>query len=175
MIFQKNYAARPMSFTSRNELTGSLSNIIVDRLTKPPLNIHSCCNLVCTDANSSGVRATNSSPYTVRDAKVLLCQGRVAVTTGSSFGCGLTIIPPRIEGLSLDIRERFTKFVDWEEGRFIPVHLMFRPMGMEWVLYASLSETRLNIAVGLKTSGEPSSSQIFFGIGIWTTGSFNQN
>lgn len=58
----------------------------MNKLTKPPLNVHSCCNLVCTNANSSGVHAANISPYTVRDAKVLLYQGGVAVT--ASFGCG---------------------------------------------------------------------------------------
>ena len=57
-----------------------------NRLTKPPSNNHSSCNLVRTDANSSGVRATEISPYKVKDSKVLLYQGRVVVVVGSSFG-----------------------------------------------------------------------------------------
>ena len=140
----------------------------MNELTKPPLNVHSCCNLVCTGANSSGVHATSSSPYTVRDAKVLPCQGRAAVMAGSSFGRWRAVIPSRIEGLSLDIQERFTRVLGWEKGRFVPVHLMFRSMSMYWVLYASLSETRLAISVG-RASGEPPSSlsiEMFFG--IWT-------
>jgi len=64
-------------------ISWELSTIIVNKLTKPPLNVHSCCNLVCTNANSSGVHAANSSPYTVRDAKVLPCQGRVAESSSS--------------------------------------------------------------------------------------------
>jgi len=57
-----------------------------NRLTKPPSNDHSSCSLVRTDANSSGVHATEISPYKVKDAKALLCQGRVLVVVGSSFG-----------------------------------------------------------------------------------------
>jgi hypothetical protein len=137
----------------------------VNKLTKPPLNVHSCCSLACTKANSSGVRAASSPPYTVKDAKVLLCQGKAAVMAGSSFGCGPAVIPPRIEGPSLDVHDRFTRVLDWERGRFIP-HLTFRSMSMDWVLYGSLSETRLAVAVG-KTNGEPTSSlsrEMFFGI-----------
>ena len=84
----------------------------------------------------------------------------------SSFGCGRAVIPPQIEGPSLDIQERLIRIVDSEKGRFIPVHLTFKSMSMEWVLYGSLSETRLAVAVG-KMSGEPLSgllSEIFFGI-----------
>ena len=130
------------------------------------MNVHSCCSLVCTIANSPGVRAANSSPYTVRDAKVLLCQGRVAVMAGSSFGCWRAVIPPWIEGPSLDIQERFTRILDWESGWLIPVDLTFRSMSMDWVLYAPVSEIRLAVAIG-KASGEPPSSlssKIFFWI-----------
>jgi hypothetical protein len=147
-------------------ISWELNNIIVNRLTKPPLNVHSCCSLVCTIANSPGVRAANSSPYTVRDAKVLLCQGRVAVMAGSSSGCGRAVIPPRIEGPLLDIQERFTRVLGWERGRFIPVALTFGSTSMDWVLYASPFEIRLAVVVG-KTSGEPPSrlsSEMFFWI-----------
>jgi hypothetical protein len=59
---------------------------VVNRLTKPPSNVHSSCNLDRTDANSSGVHATESSPYKVKDDKALLCQGVVVlVVVGSSF------------------------------------------------------------------------------------------
>ena len=59
--------------------------ITANRLTKPPLNVHSHCNLVRTNANSSGVHATESSPYIVKKAKILCCQGREVETAGSSF------------------------------------------------------------------------------------------
>jgi hypothetical protein len=39
-----------------------------------------------TGANSSGIRAAESSPYIVSDSKILLCQGRAAVLIRSSFG-----------------------------------------------------------------------------------------
>ena len=35
---------------------------VVSLLTKLPANVHSCCNLVRTNAHSSGVPATESSP-----------------------------------------------------------------------------------------------------------------
>ena len=57
----------------------------VNRLTKPPPNIHSCCNLKRTNANSAGVSATESSPYKVKTDKVLICQDMVVVVVGSSF------------------------------------------------------------------------------------------
>ena len=66
----------------------SKRKIIVNRRTKPPLNVHSHCNLVRTNPNSSGVHATESSPYIVKNAKILHCQGREAKTAGSSFGRG---------------------------------------------------------------------------------------
>ena len=62
--------------------------MIVNGLTKPPLNVHSRCNLVCTKANSSDVHATESSPYIVKDAKILDCQGKREAVDGSSFGPG---------------------------------------------------------------------------------------
>ena len=118
---------------------------------------------MCTDANSSGVRAANNSPYTVKDAKVLLCQGRVALTVDSSLNCGRAGISSRFESPALDIQERFPRVLEWERDRFIPVHLTIRSMSTDWVLYASLSGTRLGVAVG-KTSGEPSSSEMVFAI-----------
>jgi hypothetical protein len=69
-----------------------------NRLTKPPSNDHSCRNLERTDANSSGVRAMESSPYKVKHDKVLLCHGRVVVTVvvvGSSFGREPVVPSPR--------------------------------------------------------------------------------
>ena len=40
---------------------------------------------------------------------------------GSSFGCGRAVIPPRIDGPSLDIQERITRVPDWEKGWCIAV------------------------------------------------------
>ena len=93
----------------------------MNKLTKPPLDVHSCYSFACTKAYSSGVRAASSPPYTVKDARVLLCQGRAVVMAGSSFGCGPSVIPTRIEGSSLDVHNRFTRVLDWERGRFMPV------------------------------------------------------
>jgi hypothetical protein len=59
---------------------------VVNRLTKPMPNVHSCCNLERTNANSAGVTATESSPYKVKNDKVLTCQDMVVVVVGSSFG-----------------------------------------------------------------------------------------
>jgi hypothetical protein len=67
---------------------------VVNRLTKPPSNDHSCCNLERTNANSSGVHATESSPYKVKDDKVLTCQGPVVVVVCSSFGRESVILQP---------------------------------------------------------------------------------
>ena len=62
---------------------------------KPPSNVHSCHNLMRTNSNSSDVSVTESSPYMVKNAKVLLFQDRVAVMTGSSFDRGeVAILPP---------------------------------------------------------------------------------
>jgi hypothetical protein len=58
---KKTYAASATSYTSNEELIGSQKpNIMVDRLTNPPLNVHSCWNLKRTGANSSGLRAAES-------------------------------------------------------------------------------------------------------------------
>ena len=56
-----------------------------------------------TDANSSDVHAMESSPYKVKDDKVLLCQGRVVVVVGSSFiwapgSRPKSVIPSRTRG-----------------------------------------------------------------------------
>ena len=58
---------------------------VVNRFTKPPPNVHSCCNLERTNANSAGVFATESSPYKVKNDKVLICQDIVVVVVCSSF------------------------------------------------------------------------------------------
>jgi hypothetical protein len=39
-----------------------------------------------TGAKSSGIRAAEISPYIVRDSKILLCQGRAAMSIRSSLG-----------------------------------------------------------------------------------------
>jgi hypothetical protein len=54
---------------------------------------------VRTNANSSGVHATESSPYIVKNAKILRCQGREMETAGSSFGRGqLEAVMPSLMG-----------------------------------------------------------------------------
>jgi hypothetical protein len=87
---------------------------VVNRLTKPPSNVHSSCNLERTDAYSSGVDATESSPYKVKDDKVLLCQGTVVV--GSWFGRESVIPSPRTGGPSPDTLEQFTGLLNGERG-----------------------------------------------------------
>jgi len=84
---------------------------VVSLLTKPPANDHSCCNLVRTNANSSGVHAMESSPYGLRDDKVLLCQ---VVEVGSSFGREPVIPSPRAGGPS----DTFTGLLNWQ-GEFV--------------------------------------------------------
>jgi len=86
---------------------------VVNRLTKPPSNDHSCCNLVRTNANCSGVHATESSPYKVKYDKAL-CQGTVVVVVGSSFDREPVIPSPRT-GPS-DTLEQFTGLLNWEGG-----------------------------------------------------------
>ena len=54
-----------------------------------------------------------SSPYGVRDDKVLLCQGRVVVVEiGSSFGREPIIPSPRTGGPS----DMFTELLNWQGG-----------------------------------------------------------
>ena len=67
-------------------MSWELGSTVVNQLTKPLSNDHSCCNLERTNANSSGAHATKSSPYKVKDDKVLTCQGAVVVVVGSLFG-----------------------------------------------------------------------------------------
>jgi hypothetical protein len=82
----KTYAAIPTSYTLSGESAGSQERgTAISLLTKLPATDHSCCNLVRSDAKSSGVHAMESSPYKVKDDKVLLCQGRVVAVVGSSF------------------------------------------------------------------------------------------
>lgn len=81
---------------------------------KPPSNVHSCCNLVRTNENSSGVCATESSPYIVKDVKV---RDRVVMMAGPSLGRGRAVVPSQIEAPSLDIlQDRFKRVVDCEGG-----------------------------------------------------------
>ena len=91
---------------------------VVDRLTKPPLNDHSCRNLERTDAYSSGVRAVESSPYKVKGDNALLCQGRVAVEVDSSLGREPDIPSPRTRGAS----DTFRGLLNWQGG-FVVVAL----------------------------------------------------
>lgn len=64
------------------------SRSIVNRLTKPAPNDHSCRNLARTDANPSGVDATEISPYKVTDDKILHARVSLGlvIVVGSSFG-----------------------------------------------------------------------------------------
>jgi hypothetical protein len=99
-------------------MSWELGNTVVNRLTKPPLNDHSCRNLERTDAYSSGVRAVESSPYKVKRDKALIFQGRVVVEVGSSFGREPVIPSPRTRGPS----DTFTGFLNWQGG-FVVVAL----------------------------------------------------
>ena len=65
---RKLYAERATSFTSNKELARS-KNTEVNQLTNPALKAHSLWSLLRTAANSSGIRAAESSPYTVTDDK----------------------------------------------------------------------------------------------------------
>ena len=63
------------SYISNEDLTQSQKqNIMTNRLTNAPLNVHSRWNLMRTSANSSGISAAESSPYIVSDSKALLFQ-----------------------------------------------------------------------------------------------------
>jgi len=62
--------------------------------------------------NSSGVRAMESSPYGVRDDRVLLYQGRMVVEVCSSFGQE-PIIPSIRTGGPLNM---FTGLLNWQGG-----------------------------------------------------------
>ena len=72
---------------------------VVNRLTKPPSNDHSCRNLACTDANCSGVDAMASSPYKVNDDKILHANVGLTVVC-SSFGTESVVSSPRTGGPS---------------------------------------------------------------------------
>jgi hypothetical protein len=87
----------------------------VNRLTKPPTNDHSCCNLVRTEANSSSVGATEGPPYKVKDAKVLLWQDTVVVVVGSSFSLKPVVPSPRT-GSPPGMLAQFTGLLNWEGG-----------------------------------------------------------
>ena len=100
-----------MSWDSRSIVVSLL-------LTKPPANDHSCCSLVRTNENSSGVDATESSPYNVKDDKVLLCQGTIVVVVGCSFGRDPVIPSPRTGGAS-DTLGQFSGLLNWERGGFV--------------------------------------------------------
>ena len=90
---EKTYEERATSFTSNKELAGNRQkNKMMNRLTKPASNIHSCWSLMRTGANSSCTCAAESSPYIVKDAKALLCQGSTAVTISSSFDRDTAVI-----------------------------------------------------------------------------------
>ena len=105
-----------MSYLLNEELAGNQKqNIMEDRLTNPPMNVHSCGNLKRSGANSSGIRAAESSPYIVRHSKAILYQGREAMSICSPF---TMIISLRTEGPPGTI------------GRFIPANLSFRLMNM---------------------------------------------
>jgi hypothetical protein len=66
----------------------------VNQLTKPMSNDHSWCNLARTDANCSGVHATESSPYKVMDEKILCARAELVVVVVSSFGRGPVVSSP---------------------------------------------------------------------------------
>jgi len=51
-----------------------------------------------TGANSSGIRAAESSLYIVKDSKILLCHGRAAVSICSSVGRDIVVTSSRTEG-----------------------------------------------------------------------------
>jgi hypothetical protein len=101
---------------------------IANRLTKPPTNVHSCCNLVRTDANSSGVGATEGPSYKMKDAKALLRQDTVVVVVCSSFGLEPVVPSPRTGGPP-DMLEQFIR-LNWEQGGFMAL----------WVMLTLLSE-----------------------------------
>ena len=86
---------------------------VVNRLTKPPSNDHSRCSFERSNAKSSGVHATERSPYKVKDAKVLLCQNMVEVLVSSSLGREPILPSPRIAGPP-----------DWEQGGFVALRTM---------------------------------------------------
>lgn len=58
-------------------------SIAVNRLAKPLLSDHSCCNLACTDANSSGVHGMESSSFKVKNDKGSVCS--VFILQGASY------------------------------------------------------------------------------------------
>ena len=91
---------------------------VVSLLTKPPANDHSCWSLVRTNTNFSGVDATESSPYKVKDARILLRQGWEVVVVGSSSGREPNMTSPRLGGPA-DALEWFTGLLNWEEGGFV--------------------------------------------------------
>ena len=83
----------------------------INQLTKPPSNDHSCRNLACTDANCSGVDATESSPYNVKNDNILYARVGLVVVS-SSFGTESGVPSSRAGGPS-DIFEQFTRF-NWK-------------------------------------------------------------
>jgi len=86
------------------------------------MNDNSFSNLVRTNTNPSSVHATESSPYTVKDAKVLLGQGRRVVAVGSSFGPGSVALSPRTGGPS-DMGAQFTTSLNWEQVGFVALRV----------------------------------------------------
>ena len=102
-----------------------------------------------TNANSSCVHAAESSPYIVRNAEILQCQGRGAVMASSSFGRGKAARPSQPGGPSSDA---LTRVLNWTLSRLIPVHNI-DINEQRFFLYASLSEIRLVIAVAVGKLG----------------------
>ena len=90
---KKNLPGEAYELYVEQRISWESENNIANRLTKPPLNIHSFSNLVRTDAKSSATWAEESSRYMVMDAKALVCQGVVAMKAGSSFDWRAAVIP----------------------------------------------------------------------------------
>ena len=138
----------------------------VNRLTKPPSNDHSCCNLARTDAKSCGLHATESSPYKVNDDRVLYARVRLVwVVVASSFS-GEPVVPSAWAGSPSDTLEQFTR-LNWEQGGFVALRVALVSMNKPY-LYASLSEIRFvdTVAIGI-TGGECLSSISSEGFVIW--------
>ena len=100
---------------------------VVNRLTKPPLNDHSRCNLERSDANFSGVYAMENSPYNVKDDKVLRCQGTVVVVAGSSFGWE----PVILSSLTGGGHDTLARSLNREEGGFVALRVTLMLMSKQ--------------------------------------------
>ena len=134
-------AARAKSYISNEELVGSLKqNVMVNQLTKAPLNVHSRWNLKRTSSNSSGICAADSSRYIVRDSKALIFQALSKTGLAGDSLLRLSCICTDFQSSSRHLHTQ--EYL--EHVRYAPVHhVMLREESLSCSLRRVLSKESL--------------------------------